>query len=96
MDAITSFSGELSGELDGTGFVENFGNLSACDVTVGDLDGDLSLTRLNSVVAVVVDVQLGVDGGEFRGVSGNFKATLAVGLGGSHQVVRIDSYRKIN
>lgn len=48
-------------------------------------------SNLDTVVAVVVDIELGVDRGDLVFVSSDLELAISIGFSRSHQVVGIDS-----
>lgn len=55
MDAIPLLSFEFAGQLEDAKVEELLGLLSAADVFVRDVDGDLPLAGSDSIVTVMVD-----------------------------------------
>ena len=88
VDTITSFPRELTCKFNGASIINFLGSVSGGDVGFGDGDGDLALTGLNSIVAVVVDVEFGSNSGNFMSGSSDLKVTLGIGASRSDFVLK--------
>lgn len=87
MKAVSGLALKLSGQLEGPEIEEFLWLLAATDVLVRHVNGQFSLTGLDSVVAVVVDVEFGLNRGEFLGMALEQKVALTVSLGRGHVLV---------
>lgn len=91
MNAVTALSWVRSGELNDSGVINLSWNLSGRGVRVWDLDSELSLARLDSVVAIVVNVELNVDWGVFLGPSTELEITVSVGGSRVQKIIGVQS-----
>jgi len=72
--------------------VEGFvGNGSVRNVNVGDVEGPFARTRIDSFVAVVIDLELGIDGGEFGLVALELEDTVRVSVTYIQLIIRVET-----
>jgi len=91
IQAIARFAVELPRQLDGAGVVDLRGRSAAGHIAARDVNRDTALAGHDAVVAVMIDVELRVDGQEFVGAAGEAELAHAVGLAFREEIVQVDA-----
>ncbi|GMT19225.1 hypothetical protein PFISCL1PPCAC_10522, partial [Pristionchus fissidentatus] len=91
IETISRLSSPLSSQLNGSCIIDSRRSLSLCDVFVRNIDGDATLARLDSIITIMVHIQFGVDGSEFRSVASQGESTIGIRLSTVHQIIEVGS-----